>query len=170
MFPITFHQARALPKYSIRSNWNYAETRNYYMLYWPVEYNILEAKLRSIEDLPYEPSILAEIYVAKVLPSNEPSRLQFHLVNLNENQAVLPRRSCSAYEMVEEDKIFIFGGMYEREYNYLNMQADITGFDLRHYDQDEGRKCIVTNEKGTMYSRVNENAADGVNSYIRTRK
>lgn len=52
--------------------------------------------------------------------------------------------------MHEQDKLIIFGGFFDGEANYLNLQTNITGLDLQNYD-DENRKCIVTNQKGTMY-------------------
>ena len=110
--------------------------------------------------------------MARVLESKEHSKIAFNLVNLNEDQVALrPRRFCSAYELINEDKIFIFGGFYEKEDNYLALQSDITGFDLRHFD-DEGKKCIITNEKGAMYSIVNEKNRQPqgtTNSYMRAR-
>lgn len=100
--------------------------------------------------------MLPEIYVARVVGLKEHSKLVFRMVEIAEEQAgLMPRKFCSAYELYDQDKIFIFGGFYEKEYNYLYKQADITGLDLRHYD-DHNRKCIVTNEKGAMYSRINE--------------
>jgi hypothetical protein len=43
---------------------------------------------------------------------------------------IIPRRGCSAYDM--NDRIYIFGGVYERELNYLNLQNDIITFDVNH--------------------------------------
>ena len=51
MYPIVFPNLRPLNgEFAIRNNWNYAETSRYYILYWPQEYNILEATLREIND------------------------------------------------------------------------------------------------------------------------
>ena len=49
--------------------------------------------------------------------------------------SILPRRGCSAYDM--GNKIFIFGGVYEREFNYLNLQNDIVTFDLNQLTQTQ---------------------------------
>ena len=54
------------------------------------------------------------------------------------------------------------------------MQSDITGMDFQFYDPEHGGKCVVTNEKGTMYSSINENKMENAdattNSYLRTRR
>ena len=65
MGPVVITGGPALEhKYVVRAQWNYAETHSFYILYWPVEYNILEAKLKSIEEIGYSGRVLPELYVA----------------------------------------------------------------------------------------------------------
>ena len=73
--------------------------------------------------------------MARVTTKENP-KLTFNLVNLNEDRAgVMPRKFCSSYDLFDYDKLFIFGGFYEKENNYLCLQSDITGFDLGHYNE-----------------------------------
>lgn len=55
MFPIVFTGVPTLEfdSFTIRSAWNYAETGRYYFLFWPTEYNQLEAKLAQLSGQPY---------------------------------------------------------------------------------------------------------------------
>lgn len=39
---------------------------------------------------------------------------------------VLPRSSCTSYQVPGTDYIYIFGGFYQQENNYLLFQKDIT--------------------------------------------
>lgn len=48
----------AFSDFIIRSGWNYAETDRYFFLFWPLEFNLIEAKLRYLRDEIYEPNIL----------------------------------------------------------------------------------------------------------------
>ena len=41
----------------------------------------------------------------------------FYKVRLLLDSPIVPRRGTSAYNM--ENQIFVFGGVYEREFNYL---------------------------------------------------
>jgi hypothetical protein len=42
-----------------------------------------------------------------------------------------PRSGCSAYNL--NDKLFIFGGFYEREKSYMKLQNDITSLDFSNF-------------------------------------
>jgi hypothetical protein len=74
----------------------------------------------------YEPRICHDIFIAK-----KSSFTHFYKprINLDISAAsVLPRRGCSTYNY--KNKLFIFGGVYEREFNYMNIQNDIVTIDL----------------------------------------
>lgn len=55
------------------------------------------------------------------------------------------------------NKIFIFGGVYEREFNYLNLQNDIVTFDLNQLAQTqmslENCQLTLRNVKKQLYSQ-----------------
>lgn len=61
MQPIRFQGMPELPfgYFSMRCSWSYVETQQYYILYWPVQYNILDAKLHELNDERYEPATLS---------------------------------------------------------------------------------------------------------------
>ncbi len=74
----------------------------------------------------YEPRICHDIFIAKKSSYTNFYRAQ---INLDESAiSVLPRRGCSTYNY--KNKLFIFGGVYEREFNYLTLQNDIVTVDL----------------------------------------
>lgn len=84
----------------------------------------------------YEPRISHEIFVA-----SKNNFTLFHKVRITLDTSaasILPRRGCSAYSL--EDKVFIFGGVYEREFNYLNLQNDIVTMDLSEIQNKNGKK------------------------------
>ncbi len=53
--------------------------------------------------------------------------------------SVLPRRGCSTYNY--KNKLFIFGGVYEREFNYMNFQNDIVTVDLDELNPRNEAMC-----------------------------
>lgn len=83
---------------------------------------------------------------------------------------ISPRTGCSAYVLNSND-IYIFGGMYEKSKNYLELQRDITRINLRFYDHGAGRKLQAANIKDTVYTQINKEQQDQKpNSYIRVRR
>ena len=46
----------------------------------------------------------------------------------------------------------MFGGFYAREMNYLNLQHDITTFNLESYAESQGQKMLIDNLKTALYS------------------
>ena len=49
MYPITFHNNEGnYSKFTVKKDWNYAETSSYYILFWPVEFDYLEFTLRKM--------------------------------------------------------------------------------------------------------------------------
>jgi len=71
---------------------------------------------------------------------------------------------CSSYEF--ESRLFIFGGFYDKEKNYLNFQHDVTMFDLLSYSVSNGEKMEVENLKGVLYSDENfKNQIQSRNNY-----
>ena len=85
---------------------------------------------------------------------------------------IIPRRFCSALELFNENKIFILGGFYDRENNYLSLQRDITGVDLSHYN-GENHKCMISKEKDRLYSKegyAKTGEKGKPDSYVRARR
>ena len=85
----------------------------------------------------YEPRICHDIFIAK-----KSAYTQFYKgrINLDISAAsVLPRRGCSAYNY--KNKLFIFGGVYEREYNYMNIQNDVVTIDLDELNPKKESMC-----------------------------
>lgn len=74
----------------------------------------------------YEPRICHDIFIAK---KSAISKFYRATINLDISAAkLLPRRGCSTYNY--KNKLFIFGGVYEREHNYMSAQNDIVTIDL----------------------------------------
>lgn len=69
-------------------------------------------------------------------------------MRVNTNEDYIPRTLTT--NMVVDDKVYIFGGFYGREYNYLKLQNDISSMDMRNYDPGIG-KVFVLNEKVGVY-------------------
>jgi hypothetical protein len=69
--------------------------------------------------------------------------------------------------------VFVLGGFYEREKNYLELQHDIVTLDLRGYDGSAQAKLHVQNVKGLLYARpaFEQRVAQGLkpNSFVRPR-
>lgn len=167
MFPITFQGSPQLNfnNFFIRGGWTYTQTSRFYILYWPHECSLIEHKLRMICDEEYEPRVLNEIYVCQAQETKQ-HRLTFRLANTGD-QRVIPRRFTNALYLPGSQKIFIMGGFYEKEYNYLSLQTQITGLDLTHYSI-ENPKCILTNQKRQLYPI--ELPRKRTNSYVRARR
>ena len=61
----------------------------------------------------------------------------------------LPRWECSLLSI--EDQIYIFGGFYHGEFNYLNDQNDITSIDLTDFNPQDFTPRKVFNLKKDLY-------------------
>ncbi len=105
-------------------------------MYWPSEYDFVKAALFKMMKQQYEPRICHDIFVAK-----KSTYTQFYKARINLDISavtVLPRRGCSTYNY--KNKLFIFGGVYEREYNYMNIQNDIVTIDLDELNPIKNKK------------------------------
>jgi hypothetical protein len=130
----------------VLSDWSFHESEDYLVLFWPSRYDFLEAFLHKLMHRPYQPRILSHVYLAR---KGQKAPL-FRRVPLSD--AALPARvGASCYEF--EGKVFVFGGFYEREKNYLELQHDIVTFDLRAFDAMGQAKLPVENVKGQLYAR-----------------
>lgn len=48
--------------------------------------------------------------------------------------SIIPRKFTTAIPLFDQDKIFIIGGFYDQEHNYLSLQNQITGVDFSEYN------------------------------------
>jgi hypothetical protein len=60
---------------------------------------------------PYHPQILNEIYIFNKETKNN-NNIIFKKINIDSTHPIAPRVGVSCYDF--DDKIFIFGGFYER--------------------------------------------------------
>jgi hypothetical protein len=77
----------------------------------------------------------------------------FRKISLAVDNDLAARMGTSSYEF--EGKIFIFGGFYQKEKNYLELQHDIVTFDLRAFEQTGHTKLPVENIKSQLYGKLN---------------
>lgn len=147
------------------SDWNYHESDNFIFLFWPSRFDFMQAFLLKMLNRTYYPEILNRVYVCA-----KGGKPVFRRLALHEQVPIAPRMGCSCYEL--DGKVFIFGGFYGREKNYLELQHDITTFDIRQLEQAPN-KLVLDNIKGRLYGpqvvadKMQRN--EKLNSFVRAR-
>lgn len=106
-------------------------------MYWPSKYDFLKAFLLKLMNKPYQPEIMNTIYICK----KGFKQIIFKKVNVVSDCEISGRMGCSGYEF--SNKIFIFGGFYEKEKNYLELQHDIITFDIQLFETTGGNKLYL---------------------------
>jgi hypothetical protein len=130
----------------ILAEWNYYESDNSLILYWPSKYDFLSAFLLKLINKPYHAEILKEVYFWRK-GGKQPI---FQRVQVTSDCEYSPRIGCSSYQF--QDKIYIFGGFYEKEKNYLELQHDIITFDLSQLEITQKNHIHLQNIKHRLYS------------------
>jgi len=63
---------------------------------------------------------------------NQPG--DFNLIYNSVNDQIIPRHGCQCYEVSGTNSIYIFGGFYGDEKNYLLFQTDVTRLEYQRAD------------------------------------
>ena len=112
-------------------NFNYYETKEYCILFWPTLYDHTLAALHSFAGTAYQPIVTSLIFLAH---RQDPSNVV--QVTPANNALVVPRSGCTCYQPNDNNNtIFIFGGFYSGDRNYLKYQKDITCIQINGSEQ-----------------------------------
>lgn len=90
----------------IHADWNFHETEDYLLLFWPSRYDFLQAFLLKLMNKPYQAPILNEIYFCRKGGKSPVFRRV-----LGQSEQVIPARmGTSCYDT--HGKVYVFGGFY----------------------------------------------------------
>lgn len=117
-------------------------------MYWPNRYDFVSAFLLKLMSKPYEPEISPHFY----FHHKQDKTPTFQRQLIHADVPIAPRMGCSCYEFM--DRLFIFGGFYQQEMNYLELQHDVTAVDLQLYEQTGRTKLRLENLKSELYCRT----------------
>ena len=112
----------------VLADWNFHETEQYLLLFWPSRYDFLQAFLLKLISKPYRPSILPLFFFCK----KGQKELKFQLAKVHSPHDISARIGTSCYST--HGKIYIFGGFYEGQKNYLEFQHDIVALDIQTFE------------------------------------
>lgn len=106
------------------THWNYHQTREYVFWYWPQRFDMQSWVLLSMAGRSYTPILENLVYRASV---DQPEIFRPLEIKENTQRATLPRYGCSSYSMTvgTQTHIYIFGGFYNNENNYLRFQNNV---------------------------------------------
>lgn len=112
--PITFEKdVDKDSKLFLLSEWNYHETDDYLLLFWPSKYDFLQSFLLKLMNKPYRPPILNEVYFWR----KGEKGLFFKKALIDSPHPIAARMGTSCYHT--HGKLYIFGGFYPGQKNYL---------------------------------------------------
>ena len=131
------------------TQWNYAETDNYLLLYWPHQFDHVQYYLHKLLKKKYEPRISEPIFVCHKAHDFNPreQKALFHKLNVPEHIDVLPR--CSTLFL--DDQLFFFGGFHDRESSYLDLQNEISTLDLTNFMPNSNQQRKIFNLRKQLY-------------------
>lgn len=112
--------------FSIMTEWGFAETTNYLVLYWPKQFDFVKYYLSKLLKRQYEAEVQRDIFVST---KNKDYDVFYEVAA--EGLEFVPRWGCST--LVLDDQIFMFGGFYDRQNSYLNLQNQISTLDLTDF-------------------------------------
>ncbi len=95
-------------------------------MFWPQIYNELEHILCRIADVEYKSEITTDVYRAN---RNNPFLFNCMSIQNYSQYPIIPRTGVKCYEVPDTNKIYILGGFYTNQDNYLKFQTDITIMD-----------------------------------------